>query len=104
MIVIRWTTEAVADLEQILSFVAKQNPQGSATIVTRIEEALSTIEAWPRACRHDATSGTYEWVIRGLPLLLIYELITLPDHSTQADIIAVFHTSRNPTDKPRSKA
>jgi plasmid stabilization system protein ParE len=104
MTVIRWTSEAVEDLEHILAFVAKQNPQGAATIATRIEEALLAIKAWPRACRYDATSGTHEWVIRGLPLLLIYELIALPDNSTQADIIAVFHTSRDPADKQRTKS
>ena len=95
-----WTAAALADLEEVLAYAAERNPQGAATIAARVERAALDIATFPRAARRDPASGTYECIVTGVPLLLIYELITTPDAETQADIIAVFHTDREPATKP----
>jgi plasmid stabilization system protein ParE len=53
---------------------------------------------FPRAARYDRETNTYERPIPGLPLLLIYmasdELV---------EVVAVFHTSRDPARKRRTR-
>ncbi len=100
MTTVSWTKAAIRDLEEILSFVAEQSPQGAATIAARVHQAALDIATFPRASRRDTVTGAYEAVVRGVPLLLIYELIKAADGNLQADIISVFHTSRDPDTKP----
>lgn len=100
MLPVVWTTAALADLEQILTYVAERSPQGAATIAARVQQATLDIATVPRASRRDPATGTYECVVRGVPLLLVYEFVTRPDGAPQADIIAVFHTAREPGGKP----
>lgn len=95
-----WTKAALADLEQILAYVSERNEKGAATIAVRVQQAILDISTFPRANRRDKATGTYECVVRGVPLLLIYDLIVTSDGGQQADIIAVFHTSRDPIAKP----
>jgi toxin ParE1/3/4 len=95
-----WTKGALADLEAILTYVAERSPQGAATIAARIRDVELTIATFPRAARRDPDTQTYEAVVSGAPLLVIYDLITARGETLQADIIAVFHTSRDPATKP----
>ena len=97
---VRWTTAALDDLEQILSYMAERNPQGAATVAERVAKAVERISTFPRANRRDDETGTYECVVRGLPLLLINEIITAKDEAECVDLVAVFHTSREPAEKP----
>ena len=96
-----WTKSARQDLEDILTYVAARSAQGAATIARRVEEAILDIATFPRAARRDPETGTFEWVVGGVPLLLIYELIRSESgDDRQVDVIAVFNTDRNPADKP----
>lgn len=99
MITVAWTMAAREDLEETLTYVAERNPRGAATIAERILEAETTISTFPRAARRDADTGAFEAVVRKVPCLLIYEIVDAHGEE-QADIIAVFHTSRDPAAKP----
>ncbi len=95
-----WTRPALDDLADILAYVQARSRQGAATIATRVEEALASIVTFPRANRLNNETGSYECVLRGVPLLLIYELVSAGPDDVRAEIIAVFHTSRDPDTKP----
>ena len=99
MIDVVWTTPALSDLEQILTYTAERSPQGAASIANRVERSLLDIATFPRANRRDEVTGVYECVVKGMPLLLIYELLGQPDGTDRAEIVAVFHTSRDPVSK-----
>ncbi len=94
-----WTAAALHDLDGILTYVATQSAQGAATIATRVDSAVLDISTFPRAARFDRETRTYECVVRGLPLLIIYQLVPMPDAKVRAEIVAVFHTSRDPSTK-----
>jgi len=51
---------------------------------------------FPRAARLDEETGAREYVVRGLPLLIIY--VAADDW---VEIIGIFHTARDPEGKPR---
>lgn len=89
-----WTPEAVSDLEDILAYVAERNPAAASHVAERIDHSVATLARYPKAGRHDAETGCYEWPIPGLPLLVVYVF----DMETMR-IIALFHTSRDPATK-----
>ena len=75
---------------------------GAASMAARVSDTEVAIATFPRASRRDPDTGAYEAVVRRMPLLLIY--VAVPDGHEQADIIAVFHTSRDPAAKPGRRA
>jgi plasmid stabilization system protein ParE len=65
-------------------------------VAARIDHTLQAISQFPHAGRLDAETGAREWVVPGLPLLIIY--VTSDD---LIEVIAVFHTARDPETKRR---
>jgi plasmid stabilization system protein ParE len=64
-------------------------------VADRIRRAVRNIGYFPGVGRLHERTGTREYLVRGLPYLLIY---SVDDDSIE--IIAVFHTSRDPRAKP----
>lgn len=91
-----YTKEALIDLEGVLSYIAERNPAAAASVAARIDSAIADIALFPRASRLDPDTGARERIVRGLPLLIVY---TVSDDLVE--IIAIFHTSRNPAAKRR---
>jgi toxin ParE1/3/4 len=94
---VRWTREASEDLDDVLSYIASQNPIAAARVAERIERSVTTLGEFPRAGRRNPASGALEWVVPGLPLLIIYTILT----ADLVEIIALFHASRDPSTKRR---
>ena len=93
-----WTVEAADDLANVLAYIAGRSPAGAASVAKSIEATTSSILRFPHAGRLDVDTGCRERLVGRYPLLLLYmvgtELIVL---------IALFHTSREPASKRRSK-
>ena len=89
-----YTVGALADLEGILSYIARHDRNAAADVAARIEKAIADIAQFPHASRLDPGTGVREHVISGLPFLIIY---TASDRAIE--IIAIFHTARNPAIK-----
>ena len=61
----RWTRPALADLEAIGDFVARDNPNAADRIVMRIVEAVEILRDHPHLGRTGRIAGTRELVIAG---------------------------------------
>ena len=46
---ILWSDRAISDLEQIADFIALDSPATATSFVTKVVEAVSTLEAFPDA-------------------------------------------------------
>jgi plasmid stabilization system protein ParE len=90
------TRAASTDLENVLRYIAADNPSAAARVAARIDRALSLIGDFPGAGRLDQNTGASEWLVTGLPLLVIYTVQT-----DFVEVIGLFHTSRDPQTKPR---
>ena len=90
------TREASADLENVLSHIAANNPAAAARAAA-IDRTVSIVGDFPGAGRLDPDSSAREWLVNGLPLIII--CMIQPDF---VEVIGVFHTSRDPQTKPRS--
>jgi toxin ParE1/3/4 len=91
---VAYTDDALADLENILSYIAERNSAAAAYVATRIESAVGDIALFPNASRLDPETGVREHVVPGLPVLIIHQL-----DDDLIEIIAIFHTSRDPANK-----
>uniref|UniRef100_UPI00224B3D31 type II toxin-antitoxin system RelE/ParE family toxin n=2 Tax=Brucella/Ochrobactrum group TaxID=2826938 RepID=UPI00224B3D31 len=58
---LRWTRRAIRRLDQIGNFVAKDNPDAAAQIVTRIVSAVDNIASYPSMGRVGRIKGTREY-------------------------------------------
>jgi toxin ParE1/3/4 len=87
--------EALADLDEIASYIAQRNPAAAIGVVARIHRLIyGTLDKFPFGDRLNSANNTREYAVPGLPYLVIY----LPA-SDVVDIIAIFHTSRDPRTK-----
>ena len=93
-----YTAEALGDVANILSFVAERSPSHAPDVAARIDMVPKALAIFPRAARYDRETNTYERPIPGLPLLLIYMV-----SDELVEVIAVFHTSRDPVRKRRKR-
>jgi addiction module RelE/StbE family toxin len=85
----RWTRPALADLETIGDFVARDNPNAAARIVKRIVDAVERLGDHPHLGRAGRIAGTRELVIAETPYVVPYRVI---DDDIQ--ILAVIHGAR----------
>ena len=90
-----YSAEARADIENILTYISERNPQAAASLAERIYHAEEQILRFPKAARHDPETDAYEFYIRQTHIILIYHL-----EADIIEIIATFHTSRDPAAKP----
>jgi toxin ParE1/3/4 len=87
--------EALADLDEIAHYIGQRNAAAAARVIARIHRIIhGTIEAFPLSGRLNPANNTREYAVPGLPYLIIY----LPG-ADLIDIVAIFHTSRDPGTK-----
>jgi toxin ParE1/3/4 len=87
--------EALADLDEIGRFIAEHDPIAANRVIARIHRTIyRTIAVLPLCGRPSPTNATREYAVPGLPYLVIY--LPVPDG---IDVIAVFHTARDPGSK-----
>ena len=87
--------EAIADLDEIARFIAGYDPAAANRVIARIHRTIyRTIAVLPLSGRLNPANNSREYVVPGLPYLVIY----LPARDV-VDIIAVFHTARDPGSK-----
>jgi len=94
---ITYNPDAFADIESILSHIAVDNKGAASNIADKIRHIENNIKLFPGAARYDVKTDTYERCIPDTHLVIIYYL----KGSAAIEVIAVFHTSRNPDSKRR---
>jgi toxin ParE1/3/4 len=83
----------VADLKRIRTGVAKDSLVNARSVIERILSAIETkIPAFPYIGRKGKVEGTREWIVRGLPYIILYEV---DDAREVVIVLAVFHGAQN---------
>ncbi|MFL6971361.1 MAG: type II toxin-antitoxin system RelE/ParE family toxin [Xanthobacteraceae bacterium] len=62
------------DLDRIYAWIAKDRPRSADTVLERILESVERLGQLPYMGHIGRGPGTYEWVIPGLPYILVYEI------------------------------
>jgi toxin ParE1/3/4 len=90
----RWTRPALADLEAIGDFIARDNPGAADRIVRRVVEAVERLPDHPHLGRSGRIGGTRELVIAETPYVVPYRVV-----HDEIQILAVIHGARRWPDK-----
>jgi toxin ParE1/3/4 len=89
---LRHTVEARTHIRAIYDYIAERNPAAAVAVLSRIRAAAELLKDFPRIGHAGTDPGTFEWVVRGLPYIIVYEIAAERDELV---ILAVFHGSRS---------
>lgn len=87
---LRFTTQAREHIAGIYSYIRDRNPVAATQVVARIRLAAERLTEFPRMGHGGRVPGTQEWVVRGLPYIIVYQID--PD---EVLILGVFHAARD---------
>ncbi len=84
-----WLKEALADLQGIHDYIARDNPAAARRVVKTIRDDVTVLEQHPMIGRAGRIEGTRELVIGRYPYIVAYRA-----RESSVNILAVVHTSR----------
>jgi toxin ParE1/3/4 len=85
---VRWTARARLQLLSIRDYVATRNLAAAERIGQTLKAAVELLKDLPNAGRAGTAEGTREWVVRGMPYIIVYEL---REEIGELHVLGVFH-------------
>ena len=92
---VRFTPRALAELDEVLTDVEGQSPQGAERIRARLRSALDTLAAHPGIGARTSDPRLRRLVLRPFPYLVFYEA-----RVEEVVVIGVRHAARDPRGMP----
>jgi toxin ParE1/3/4 len=92
---VRYRLRAQLDIEGIHEYIAERSPRAATEVVARIRLAGDRLGYLPYMGHIGRARGTFEWVVVGLPYVIVYEIDEAAD---EVAIIAVFHGAQDRDD------
>lgn len=86
---IRWTRPALADLEAIGDFIARDNAATPKRIVVGLAAPVDALRDHPNLGQPGRLTGTRELIVAGTPYVVPYRAL-----ADDVEILAVFHSVR----------
>lgn len=86
---IRYTRQALADLDEARAYIAQERPATAQAIGQRIREAVTGLASFPDRGRPGRVSGTRELVIPGTSFIVAYRV-----GGGNVDVLAILHGAR----------
>lgn len=84
-----WTPSAISRLEEIQDYIAQDSPQSAYRVAVEITSRTeATLSNSPFAGRVGHSSGTREFVLRGVPYIVVYQV------TQDVEVLDVWHMSR----------
>jgi toxin ParE1/3/4 len=92
MIPVRFSLQALADLEEIASYIEARNPATARKVINRIEELCFALGAMPGLGPPSEVEGARKLLVPEWPYKIIYEIGTKPECIV---ILRVYHGARD---------
>ena len=83
---------AYDDLDRIYEWIAKDRPRSADSVIDRILESIDQLGRFPFIGHAGKAAGTHEWVVTGLPYIVVYEI---DSNNDELRVVAVFHGAQN---------
>jgi toxin ParE1/3/4 len=87
--IVRFSISALADIQSLHDYIAKENPTAAKRVVSAIERATDRLSMFPLSGRKGAVETTRELIIPRVPYIAVYIV-----RGDSVDIIAVFHAAQ----------
>jgi toxin ParE1/3/4 len=84
--------QALADLEGIFDWIAKDNPAAARAVVDRLFSSTELLTSFPFMGHAGRDPGTLEWVVPRLPYIVVYEV---DEAHGEVIVTAIFHGAQN---------
>jgi toxin ParE1/3/4 len=85
---VRFALEARAHIAAIHAYINERNPVAANRVIARIRAATDRLAGMPYIGRIGVASETREWVVTGLPYIVVY----MPNPETdEVVILGVYH-------------
>ena len=82
---------ALADIEAIFDWIAKDSPSIARSVVERLLSSIDVLAEYPEIGRAGSEAGTREWIVPKLPYIVVYEV----DPDSDVVIVVVFHGAQD---------
>jgi toxin ParE1/3/4 len=96
-VIVRYRDRARFDIDRIHRYIEERNPRAAMNVVARIRSAADRLSDWPLIGHAGQDPGTYEWVVVGLPYIIVYEII---EAANEVAIVAVFDGRQDRSNMP----
>ena len=90
---LRYAAQAREHIAAIYRYIRDRNPVAATQVVARIRQAAERLAEFPRMGHAGRVAGTHEWVVRGLPYIIVYQ--TGEADSAEVLILGVFHATQD---------
>ena len=90
---LRFSARAHSQLAAIQTYISEHNPTAAARVGAAIRDAAETLRYFPFAGRTGRSNETREWVVRGLPYIIVYEVGV--GNAEEVMILGVFHGAQD---------
>ena len=88
---IRWSPDAADDLESIVGYIGRENPDLGRRIGQSIYERLTAIRTFPYSGRIGRVDGTRELPLPPLPFIVVYRVLEQAD---AVEVVNIIHGSQ----------
>jgi len=85
---LRYTPQARRDIDAIAEYICERNPAASMRVGDRIRRTAELLSEFPFIGHSGKLSGTQEFVIPGLPYIIVYRIDPMEE---QAIVILGIH-------------
>jgi plasmid stabilization system protein ParE len=89
---VRYRRLAQLDIENIYDYIKDRNERAATEVIARIRYAVDRLGMWPHIGHHGRVEGTYEFLVPGLPYIIVYAIY--PEHDV-VSVIAIFHVAQH---------
>jgi len=89
---LRFSSQARSQLQSIYDFLFERNPAAARRILADIRASADHLIDFPHMGRSGDVVGTREWVVRGSPYLIVYEVV--PEES-EIWVLGIFHGAQD---------
>lgn len=86
--IIRWTQDAVQDLQALRHYIAQDNKTVAKIIAQKILKGVNHLAEHPEMGRAGRVNGTRELIVGGTPYLIPYRV-----KNNTVEILRVFHAA-----------
>ena len=89
-----WSEDALDEFDDLVGYIAADNPPAALAVAGRIEDAIKALAAMPVG-RRGRVAGTYEKVVSGLPYIIAYPLGDEPRGHETLTVLRIVHGARD---------
>ena len=86
---IRWTRRALTRLDHVGAYIAQDNPEAAARVISRIVTAVGTLAEQPAMGRAGRIKTTRELVLADISYIIAYRVT-----DEHVDILTVMHSAQ----------